>query len=183
MYDRVWPLNRNFVGLKETIIETQIVDPIDYTERSLLREFVRCGARQQVAFNPATVKAAIVTCGGLCPGLNTVIREIVMSLVHVYGADTVYGVVGGYKGFKNKLKVLTPENVSEIHQIGGTVLRSSRGGFDLVNPHAFQIVCPNFVSKFIRKYITINNPMNLILLLLLFIFFVYHFIILRRMKY
>lgn len=57
------------------------------------------------------VKPAIVTCGGLCPGLNTVIRELVMCLHYNYGVDTIYGVEGGYRGFKRPLKELVPRDV------------------------------------------------------------------------
>lgn len=41
----------------------------------------------------------IVTCGGLCPGLNNVIREIVYSLHRQYGCTSVFGIRGGYHGF------------------------------------------------------------------------------------
>lgn len=80
------------------------------------------------------MKAAIVTCGGLCPGLNVVIREVVMSLHFNYGATEIYGVQWGYKGFytnpdKNWVK-LTPTKVKNIHKLGGTILGSSRGGFN-----------------------------------------------------
>jgi 6-phosphofructokinase 1 len=73
-----------------------------------------------------------VTCGGLCPGLNVVIRELVMSLWYNYGAREIYGIKFGYKGFYNYDWLrLEPKNVSSIHQLGGTMLGSSRGGFDL----------------------------------------------------
>ena len=84
-------------------------------------------------FNPRKVKAAIVTCGGLCPGLNVVIREIVMSLHFNYETAETWGVMWGYKGFytnpdKNWVR-LTPSYVKNIHKQGGTILGSSRGGF------------------------------------------------------
>lgn len=64
------------------------------------RAYVRAGPRAKLHFNPATVNAAIVTCGGLCPGLNNVVREITRALFHLYGIKgKVYGVVGGYAGF------------------------------------------------------------------------------------
>lgn len=62
-------------------------------------KFVKGGPREYVFFDPQKVKAAIVTCGGLCPGLNVVIREVVMSLHFNYGATEIYGVQWGYKGF------------------------------------------------------------------------------------
>jgi len=104
------------------------------------KSFRRAGPRQYTHFDPKEVKAAIVTCGGLCPGLNNVIREIVLSLHNLYGCDEVYGIRGGYNGFYDstlKLIHLTPEAVENIHQKGGTILGSSRGGFDLEKIIAF----------------------------------------------
>lgn len=78
------------------------------------------------------MKAAIVTCGGLCPGLNVVIREIVMSLSYNYKVKEIYGIQFGYRGFyQYDWLPLTPEKVKTIHHLGGTILGSSRGGFDL----------------------------------------------------
>jgi len=99
--------------------------------------FMRAGPRKLLHFDPKKVNAAIVTCGGLCPGLNNVIREITKTLHQSYGIDgTVYGIQGGYRGFYDKAKhlqpvILTPELVENIHHNGGTCLGSSRGGFDL----------------------------------------------------
>eukprot|EP00979_Chaetoceros_neogracilis_P004092 scaffold712_cov255-Chaetoceros_neogracile.AAC.8 len=99
------------------------------------KAFIRAGPRENLHFNPQTVNAAIVTCGGLCPGLNNVIREITNSLILMYGIKgKVYGIRGGYKGFYDPAYqpiVLTPELVEDIHHKGGTMLSSSRGGFDL----------------------------------------------------
>ena len=97
-------------------------------------KFLKAGPRKDIFFNPDEVKAAIVTCGGLCPGLNVVIREIVMSLWYNYEVKEIYGIKWGYKGFytdieKNWIK-LHPSTVSHIHKEGGTMLGSSRGGFD-----------------------------------------------------
>jgi 6-phosphofructokinase 1 len=74
-----------------------------------------------------------VTCGGLCPGINTVIREIVCGLNYMYGVDDVLGIQGGYRGFysKNTMK-LNPKVVNDIHKRGGTVLQTSRGGHDTI---------------------------------------------------
>ena len=79
-------------------------------------KFLKAGPRQDIFFNPDEVKAAIVTCGGLCPGLNVVIREITMSLWYNYEVRTIYGIKWGYKGFytdteKNWIK-LRPKDVS-----------------------------------------------------------------------
>ncbi|KAF1887052.1 hypothetical protein Lal_00046290 [Lupinus albus] len=91
--------------------------------------FRRAGPRQKVYFDADEVRAAIVTCGGLCPGLNTVVRELVCSLYHMYGVKKVIGINGGYKGFYARNTInLTPKSVNDIHKRGGTVLGSSRGG-------------------------------------------------------
>lgn len=91
--------------------------------------FRRAGPRQKVYFESDDVHACIVTCGGLCPGLNTVIREIVCGLNHMYGVKKVLGIDGGYRGFYAKNTVnLTPKVVNDIHKRGGTILGTSRGG-------------------------------------------------------
>lgn len=93
--------------------------------------FRRAGPRQRVYFAPDEVHAAIVTCGGLCPGLNTVIREIVCALYHMYGVTRVLGIDGGYRGFYSKNTIsLTPKVVNDIHKRGGTIIGTSRGGHD-----------------------------------------------------
>ncbi|MFH2007565.1 MAG: ATP-dependent 6-phosphofructokinase [bacterium] len=93
--------------------------------------FELAGPRQKIYFDPAKVKAAIVTCGGLCPGLNNVIRGLVMQLHHRYGVGSIFGIKYGFQGFIAKyhhaLEELTPKAVSQIHGVGGTVLGSSRG--------------------------------------------------------
>ncbi|GFS43895.1 phosphofructokinase 3 [Actinidia rufa] len=93
------------------------------------RHFRRAGPRQKVYFESDEVHACIVTCGGLCPGLNTVIREIVCGLYHMYGVKKVLGIDGGYRGFYSRNTItLTPKVVNDIHKRGGTVLGTSRGG-------------------------------------------------------
>lgn len=94
--------------------------------------FLLAGPRRQIAFDPDISRAAIVTCGGLCPGLNTVIREVVMCLRKQYGVKDVYGIPAGYRGFRNpKSWMPLDENaVANFHNLGGSVLGSSRGGHD-----------------------------------------------------
>ncbi|CAK7337374.1 unnamed protein product [Dovyalis caffra] len=101
--------------------------------------FRRAGPRQKVYFESDEVHACIVTCGGLCPGLNTVIREIVYSLYYMYGVKRVLGIdvtvllfhQGGYRGFYARNTIaLTPKVVNDIHKRGGTILGTSRGGHD-----------------------------------------------------
>ncbi len=94
--------------------------------------FEKAGPRQRIYFNPALVHAAVLTAGGLCPGLNDVIRSIVMTLWYRYGVRQITGLRFGYRGLYEdnpELRVdLAPETVRDIHRTGGTVLGSSRGG-------------------------------------------------------
>ncbi|MBW1972728.1 MAG: ATP-dependent 6-phosphofructokinase [Deltaproteobacteria bacterium] len=89
------------------------------------------GPREMIYFDPKKVKAAIVTCGGLCPGINDVIRAIVLTLYYTYGVRNIVGVKYGLQGFIPKygheFVELSPDVVSGIHQLGGTVLGTSRG--------------------------------------------------------
>ena len=93
--------------------------------------FELAGPRSHLYFDPSKVKCAVVTCGGLCPGINDVIRAIVMEAFHAYGVPSVLGVRYGLEGFIPKygheVIELTPNRVSSIHQFGGTVLGTPRG--------------------------------------------------------
>ena len=92
----------------------------------------KAGPREYIYFSPDEVKAGICTCGGLCPGLNDVIRAVVRCLWNRYGVRDIRGFQFGYKGFfkdENYETIpLNPENVDEIHKIGGSYLGTSRGG-------------------------------------------------------
>ena len=91
----------------------------------------RAGPRERCYFDPSTVVAGIVTCGGLCPGINNVIRELVHALEHLYGVNRIVGFRGGYHGIcRNDAITLNASSVKDIHLKGGTVLGSARGGFD-----------------------------------------------------
>ncbi|GAA0183125.1 hypothetical protein LIER_30596 [Lithospermum erythrorhizon] len=93
--------------------------------------FRRAGPRQRVYYESDEVYACIVTCGGLCPGLNTVIREIVCGLQYMYDVKKVEGIQGGYRGFYSKNTIpLTAKVVNDIHKRGGTILGTSRGGHE-----------------------------------------------------
>lgn len=60
--------------------------------------FELAGPRAKLFFNPKRTRAGIVTCGGLCPGLNDVIRSLFLELHHAYGVKEVLGFRGGYQG-------------------------------------------------------------------------------------
>ena len=114
----------------------------EYAEEDRLEEEPHCktflfetaGPRRQLYFDPGKTKCAIVTCGGLCPGLNDVIRAIVLEAYHAYNTPSVLGIRYGLEGFipacHHPVMELTPSSVEHIHQFGGTLLGSSRGPQD-----------------------------------------------------
>ncbi len=89
------------------------------------------GARRRLFFDPTRTTAAFVTCGGLSPGLNNVIRSGFLELKHNYGVERVLGIRNGYSGLNPESDVppepITPDFVRNINYLGGTVLGSSRG--------------------------------------------------------
>jgi 6-phosphofructokinase 1 len=93
------------------------------------------GPREKIYFDPSKLKCGVVTCGGLCPGVNAVIRSIVMCLNYNYGVNTIFGFPYGYEGltyrYGHKPIELTPQRVARIHEQGGTILGSSRGPQDI----------------------------------------------------
>lgn len=97
--------------------------------------FEKAGPRRKLFFEPARARAAIVTCGGLCPGLNNVIRSVTRELRRSYGVGSVLGIRGGYRGLdpargRPPLE-LSDEAVEDIHKEGGTLLGTSRGPVDM----------------------------------------------------
>jgi len=93
--------------------------------------FEKATPSSKIFFEPAKTRVAIVTCGGICPGLNDVIRSLVLTLHHWYKVDDVLGIRFGYDGLSSEPLVepmkLTIDNVSDIHDLGGTMIGSSRG--------------------------------------------------------
>jgi 6-phosphofructokinase 1 len=110
---------------------------VDVSKRGLTCEgaapvfFEEAGPRERLFFDPRKTKLAIVTCGGICPGINDVIRSIVMEAHHHYGVAATLGIRYGLRGFipacRHDVLEFSPNNVAEIHEFGGTVLGSSRG--------------------------------------------------------
>jgi 6-phosphofructokinase 1 len=97
--------------------------------------FEKAGPRENIYFEPAKTKVGIVTCGGLCPGLNNVIRSLVNELYYRYGISRVLGFQYGYEGlissYNHPVIELTAPMVNSIHLTGGTFLGSSRGNQDV----------------------------------------------------
>jgi 6-phosphofructokinase 1 len=98
-------------------------------------QFEIAGPREKLFFDAAKTRAGIVTCGGLCPGLNNVIRSLFLELHYGYGVAEVIGFRGGYSGLDPDCGLppitLTPQIVGNIHHAGGTILGSSRGPVDI----------------------------------------------------
>ncbi len=97
--------------------------------------FEKAGPRENIYFEPAKTKVGIVTCGGLCPGLNNVIRSLVNELYYRYGISRVLGIKYGYEGlipsYNHPVIELTAPMVDYIHLTGGSILGSSRGEQDV----------------------------------------------------
>jgi 6-phosphofructokinase 1 len=128
--------NEYYVGENDRIMYDDTISLI--TSRGVpLHEaptFESGGPRQRLFFDPARTRVAIVTCGGLCPGLNDVIRALVLELHTHYGVRDVLGFRNGYAGMVAdsglEPMVLTAESVARINERGGTILGSSRGAQD-----------------------------------------------------
>jgi 6-phosphofructokinase 1 len=121
----------NYVSDDERVIYNVDVSPGEeksLNERGLLE---KAGPRENIFFDPSAVHAGIITCGGLCPGLNDVIRSLVMTLWHDYGVRRISGFRFGFRGLLTEYRLipvaLSPETVENIHHSGGTMLGSSRG--------------------------------------------------------
>jgi 6-phosphofructokinase 1 len=121
------------VSDKARVLSTVIVDPDVAPSEELTFEVA--GPREGLFFDPPKTRAGIVTCGGLCPGLNNVIRSLVLELHHGYGVREILGFVNGYQGLDpwrgDEPIPLTPAFVEDIHKEGGTELNTSRGPVDV----------------------------------------------------
>ncbi|HPA70827.1 MAG TPA: ATP-dependent 6-phosphofructokinase [Spirochaetota bacterium] len=106
-----------------------------FRETGSALSFENAGPRRKIFFDPAKTKAAIVTCGGLCPGLNNVIKSLVENLYYQYGVKDIVGVPFGYEGlipsYGHGFIPLVPNGVEDIHEKGGSILGSSRGMQDV----------------------------------------------------
>jgi 6-phosphofructokinase 1 len=96
--------------------------------------FEPAGPRRKIFFDPSKTRVGIVTCGGLCPGLNDVVRGLVLELTYHYGVRRISGFRNGYRGFiasyGHDVVDLTPANVSASIDTGGSILGVSRGQQD-----------------------------------------------------
>jgi 6-phosphofructokinase 1 len=130
-----------------------IVEPGDTPTDDFLFEVA--GPRRRIFFDPPKTRAGIVTCGGLCPGVNNVIRAIVLELYHRYGVRDIFGFRNGYSGLDPRVGEkpipMTPGFVEDIHKDGGTVLNTSRGPVDI------RIAVDNLIARRIDILFTIGG--------------------------
>lgn len=129
-----------FVSPLNRAVDEQVRIPVQISRNSAQsssddESYELAGPRARLYFEPGQVCAGIVTCGGLCPGLNNVIRSIFLELHHFYGVKGVLGFRGGYQGLDPARAAeplaLTPDIVDDIHREGGTILGTSRGPVDV----------------------------------------------------
>jgi 6-phosphofructokinase 1 len=110
--------------------DTKELEPFSRAN-DVVPSFESAGPRERVYFQPSELTAGIVTCGGLCPGLNDVIRALVLTLTYAYGVKRVLGFCYGYSGLSSSRHggpiEMTTDMVESIHEVGGTILGSSRG--------------------------------------------------------
>jgi 6-phosphofructokinase 1 len=126
-----------FVGDNERILyDVSLENHMKCKESDVPPEsFEKAGPREEIFFEPAKTKVGIVTCGGLCPGLNNVIRSLVNELHYRYGVTRIVGIKYGYEGlvakFNHPVVELNIHEVNDLHLIGGTILGTSRGNQDV----------------------------------------------------
>lgn len=121
----------HFVHDNQRIRLNDRLDGVPDDEAGLPESLELAGPRETVFFEGSRCGIGIVTCGGLCPGLNDVIRGLVMIAHHRYGVRRIYGFRYGYRGCAlGHVMELTPELVSDVHEQGGTILGTSRGEQD-----------------------------------------------------
>jgi 6-phosphofructokinase 1 len=131
------PIKKNeYIADNERIaFSSQVLNILQQIEScEQLPSFEKAGIREKLFHEPKKTKAAIITCGGLCPGLNNVIKGLVNVLELEYGIQDIIGIRYGYLGLSKKSRHepinLKLENIDQIHKQGGTILGSSRGNQD-----------------------------------------------------
>lgn len=128
---------REFVDDSERIAFSSQMKNIDRLINSGYKfpSFEKAGPREKIYHDSSWSRAAIVTCGGLCPGLNNVIKGLVNVLWYDYNVRNIFGITYGYQGmnpeYKHQPIILNPDVVDSIHEDGGTILGSSRGNQDV----------------------------------------------------
>jgi 6-phosphofructokinase 1 len=125
---------QHYVGESDRVLYDDTLAMVGARGGGELPSFEPGGPRRRIFFDPSKIRAGIVTCGGLCPGLNDVIRGLVLSLTTQYGVRRILGFRHGYQGLVPRhghdVVELTPERVEYINEHGGTILGTSRGTQD-----------------------------------------------------
>ncbi|MBI9086619.1 MAG: ATP-dependent 6-phosphofructokinase [Desulfobacterales bacterium] len=125
--------DRYFVSDDDRVLISVKLDELEALHRAgqTPPSFELAGPREKIYFDPSKLRCALITCGGLCPGLNDIIRAIVLELYYFYGVRNIYGIRYGLRGFISSfghdIMDLKPETVSHILNMGGSILGSSRG--------------------------------------------------------
>ena len=133
------PLKRreNFVSDDQGVmVDASLENMQKAVERGSVSPWLEmAGPREKIYFDPSKLRCAIVTCGGLCPGLNDIIRSVVLELHYGYGVGNIYGIRYGLQGFipkyNHEVMELAPDSVANILELGGSILGSSRGPQDI----------------------------------------------------
>jgi 6-phosphofructokinase 1 len=124
----------HYVGQADRVLlDDRVSKNLEYrSDPARAPAFELAGPRDKVFFDPARLRCGIVTCGGLCPGINNVVRGLVLELTSGYGVSEIFGFRYGYQGLVDPREPvrLTPEWVDDIHNGGGTALGTSRGDQD-----------------------------------------------------
>ncbi|MBC8132104.1 MAG: ATP-dependent 6-phosphofructokinase [Deltaproteobacteria bacterium] len=134
--DRLGQRALHQVGQAERVLVSDLLSDVTSSDAaaSNIPTFELAGPRDRLFFDPQTVRCGIVTCGGLCPGINNVVRGLVLELTHAYGVKDIFGFRYGFEGMVARMGHeplrLVPDMVGAIHQQGGTVLGTSRGSQD-----------------------------------------------------
>lgn len=125
------PLSEAATGGKTSVnlaVDAELID--EFIEPQTM-QFELAGPRRELFFDPARTRCAVVTCGGLCPGINDVIRSLVMTAFHAYNVPSFIGFRYGLRGLTENSQYdpmpLTPASVGTLHELGGTILGTSRG--------------------------------------------------------
>jgi 6-phosphofructokinase 1 len=122
------------VGRADRVLLDDRASKVASTDIADLPTFELAGPRNRLYYNAAELRCGIVTCGGLCPGINNVVRGVVLELTHAYGVKEIFGFRYGFEGlvarYGHTPLRLVPELVGSIHQHGGTLLGTSRGSQD-----------------------------------------------------
>ncbi len=116
--------------------------------------FEKSGPRKKIFFQPSSTKVGIVTCGGLCPGMNAIIYGLVRQLWNRYEVKNTIGIRYGYRGLSNNHVTpirLTPQKVEDIQFLGGSILGTSRGAI------AAKEIVDNIVKNKINILFTIGG--------------------------